>query len=316
MTGARAELQAAFDRYTETACRAVIDGDLNPWADLFSDDARYVERNLGTYVGRDEIRRWMTEDLVGFPQTEMVDFPTTWAVLDPERRAVVFACFNQLSDPGDGSRHRALVWAQLLYDGDGLWGGEENIYNVADFATMAQGWQHAHDGSVPAPEHVPVAERPQPPAPERPAAADELRREFARYYEVVAACRASGDWRPFGELFTEDAVYVDHAAGIVQGRDAIVDWMVRTMAVENYDQLERFDVLWDAVDPERGWVVSATANRMSDPGDGSVHEAHDWSRTVYAGDGRWSYKENMYDPLEFAGMFTGWVAARDAARGA
>jgi SnoaL-like domain len=313
MTGSqpsRAELEAAFGQYVETACRAVIDGDLDPWADLFTVDARYVERILGTYEGREAITKWMIDGLTGFPQNEMVDFPTTWSVVDVERSAVVFACFNQLSDPGDASRHRALVWARLLYAGDGLWAGEENIYNVLDFATMAQGWQHAKDPSVAAPDRVPVAELPQPPVPERAAPAAELRREFARYYEVVADCRARGDWRRFGDLFTEDAVYVDHAVGIVQGREAIVDWMVQTMAFENYDQLERFDVLWDVVDPERGWVVSATANIMSDPGDGSVHQAHDWGRTVYAGNGRWSYKENMYNPNEFADMFSGWVAAR------
>ncbi len=314
MTGtnvSRAELESAFDHYVETACKSVIEGDLDPWAELFHQDARYVERILGTYEGREAIRAWMKGGLVDFPQNEMVDFPVTWSAVDVDRSAVVFACFNQLSDPGDGSRHRALVWARLLYGGEGLWTGEENIYNVADFAAMAQGWQHAKDASVAAPDHTPVAERPQPPVPERTAPTDELRREFARYYDVVAGCRAAGDWRPFGELFTEDAVYVDHAVGIVQGREAIVDWMVQTMAYENYDQLERFDVLWQLVDPERGWVVSATANIMSDPGDGSTHQAHDWGRTVYAGDGRWSYKENMYNPTEFADMFTGWAAARD-----
>lgn len=307
----RDELVAEFDRYVDVACRSTITGDFDPWADLFEPEAVYVERVLGTFSGREAIRHWMTNDLKGFPQSEMVDFPITWSVVDERQRAVVFACFNQLSDPGDHSRHRALVWARLLYGGDGLWTGEENIYNLNDFVAMAQGWLHARDADQPAPTWVPISERPAPDVPVRPSTAEELTEAFARYYEVIAQCRQDRNWERFGELFTPDAVYVDHAVGVVQGRSAIVDWMVETMRFEDYQELDRFEVLWQIVDPERGWVVSATKNVMRDLGQGVEYAAHDWGRMTYAGDGRWSYKENMYNPDEFVKMFSEWKAARD-----
>jgi len=309
----RTELESAFAQYVETACRSVIEGDLDPWADLFAEDAEYIERIQGTFRGREAIRRWLKDGLPGFPQSEMVDFPVLWSIMDPAQAAVVFVCFNQLSDPGDGSLHRAEVWARLLYAGNGLWHGEENIYNLDDFASMAQGWLHAHDGSAEAPTWTAVSDQSPPPAPVRPTSREELEAELERYYAVIADCRRAGSWEGFGDLFTEDAVYVDHAAGVVQGRAGMVEWMVETMAAPDYQHLERFDILWRIVDADRGWVVLATRNAMADPGDGTQHEAHDWGRMVYAGNGRWSYKENMYNPHEFAAMFDGWRAARTAA---
>jgi len=309
----RSELDSAFAHYVEIACRSVIEGDMDPWADLFTQDAEYVERIQGSYRGREAIRTWLKEGLPGFPQSEMVDFPVTWSVMDEHQGAVVFVCFNQLSDPGDGSRHRAEVWARLRYAGDGLWHGEENIYNLDDFTAMAQGWLHAHDGSAVAPAWRAISDQSPPEAPTRPTPRTELEAGLERYCAVVADCRRSGSWERFGDLFTDDAVYVDHAVGVVQGRGALVEWMVQTMDLPDYQALERFDILWKIVDPDRGWVVLATRNAMEDPGDGSEHVAHDWSRLVYAGNGRWSYKENMYNPHEFATMFERWRAARGAA---
>lgn len=309
----RAELESAFAHYVETACRSVIEGDMDPWADLFTEDAEYVERIQGTYRGREAIRTWLKEGLPAFPQSEMVDFPVTWSVMDEHQGAVVFVCFNQLSDPGDGSCHRAEVWARLRYAGNGRWHGEENIYNLDDFTAMAQGWVHAHDGGVEAPTWTAISDQSPPEAPARPTPRAELEAELERYYAVIADCRRNGSWERFGDLFTDDVEYVDHAVGVLRGRDALVEWMVQTMAMPDYGHLERFDILWRIVDPARGWVVLATRNAMDDPGDGSEHAAHDWGRMVYAGNGRWSYKESMYNPHEFAAMFEGWSAARDAA---
>lgn len=50
---------------------------------------------------------------------------------------------------------------------------------------------------------------------------------------------------------------------------------------------------WSVIDYERGWVVFCAQNRMSDPGDDSVHQAASWSLIKYAGDGLWSYEEDM-----------------------
>jgi hypothetical protein len=67
-------------------------------------------------------------------------------------------------------------------------------------------------------------------------------------------------------------------------------------------EMNSFPVDWSMVDEERGWVVFGVWNRMADPGDGSVHQAIAWTLLKYAGDGKWSYEEDMYNPLEFQDM--------------
>ena len=68
-----------------------------------------------------------------------------------------------------------------------------------------------------------------------------------------------------------------------------------------------FPVTWYVIDEERGWVVCEVQNRMADPGDGSIHEAANLTVLHYAGDGRWSYEEDAYNPAHFATMVKGWI---------
>ena len=35
---------------------------------------------------------------------------------------------------------------------------------------------------------------------------------------------------------------------------------------------------------------------MSDPGDGSIHQEYNFTLLKYAGDGKWSYEEDIYNP--------------------
>ena len=45
------------------ALAAGTSGDWNDWADLFTEDATYVEHGFGTFGGREAIRRWITETM-------------------------------------------------------------------------------------------------------------------------------------------------------------------------------------------------------------------------------------------------------------
>jgi hypothetical protein len=45
---------------------------------------------------------------------------------------------------------------------------------------------------------------------------------------------------------------------------------------------------------------------MADPGDGSVHQAYNFTLLKYAGDGLWSYEEDIYNPSHFMEMIAGW----------
>lgn len=144
----------------------------------------------------------------------------------------------------------------------------------------------------------------------------EMEDAFAHYRDVAARAAATGDWRPWADLFTDDAEYVEHFYGRLHGRDAIFRWIDETMHQSPNDEMTSFPVEWYVIDEERGWVVCCIQNRMSDPGDGSVHQEANWTLLKYAGHNQWSYEEDLYNPNEFTKMVTGWFAARDAAASA
>ena len=137
----RAELEEAFAHYLDTASRAVSSGDWNGWADLFTDDAEYVEHLFGVMQGREAIRTWITETMASYPGNAVVEFPAGWSILDEDRGWVVCQVWNRMADPGDGSVHQAYNITLLKYAGDHRWSYEEDVYNPAHFAEMIQGWE-------------------------------------------------------------------------------------------------------------------------------------------------------------------------------
>ena len=46
---------------------------------------------------------------------------------------------------------------------------------------------------------------------------------------------------------------------------------------------------------------------MVDPGDGSIHQEHNITILRYAGNMKWSYEEDVYNPEHFAEMIKGWM---------
>lgn len=142
----------------------------------------------------------------------------------------------------------------------------------------------------------------------------ELEREFEAYQERGRVAGASGDWSPWADQFTEDALYLEHLYGRFEGREAIRTWITETMSVFPNDQFTSFPVEWAVFDEDRGWVVCEVQNRLNDLGDGHVYQASNVTRLVYAGDGLWSYEEDVYNPQTMAEAVQAWLAARKALR--
>lgn len=138
---------------------------------------------------------------------------------------------------------------------------------------------------------------------------DELEEAFAAYQRAAATAGATGDWNAWADLFTEDATYVEHHYGRFEGREAIRAWITETMGTFPGNRMPEFPVDWYVVDEDRGWIVCQVQNRMTDPGDGSVHQQANITILHYAGDGRWSYEEDVYNPVHFAEMVKRWSAA-------
>ena len=138
----------------------------------------------------------------------------------------------------------------------------------------------------------------------------ELEDAFAHYQKTALEAGTSGDWNPWADMFTEDATYIEHLFGTLGGREAIRNWISTTMSTAPNDQMKYFPVEWYMIDEERGWFTMLVWNRMVDPGDGSLHQAYNFSLLKYAGGGLWSFEEDIYNPDHFKTMVVGWLKLR------
>jgi hypothetical protein len=145
---------------------------------------------------------------------------------------------------------------------------------------------------------------------------DELEQAHEHYMQTAARSAASGEWRDWADLFTDDAVYLEHTFGTFRGPDEIYNWIAPLMAEWPNKAMNAFPHSWCVCDEERGWWICRIENRMQDPGDGSIHQAHNITVLHYAGDMKFSYEEDAYNPASFGPMIQGWQAAYDAHAGA
>jgi hypothetical protein len=136
----RDEIEQAYAHYRATAAAAGASGQWDAWADLFTEDAEYIEHLYGTFQGRETIREWISTTMAEPLNREMTDFPAEWWVIDEDRGWVVCAVWNRMQDIGDGNVHQAINWSLLKYAGNNQWSYEEDIYNVSEFADMMQGY--------------------------------------------------------------------------------------------------------------------------------------------------------------------------------
>jgi SnoaL-like protein len=117
---------------------------------------------------------------------------------------------------------------------------------------------------------------------------DELEQAFRTYWRAGAV---GEDWDAWADLFTEDAAYVEHVLGNLQGREAIRAWIKPTMVQfpELYTVYE-----WHAVDEATGRVIVYMQNRRDHPsGEGTI-DFPGVTLLQYAGRGRWSREEDFW----------------------
>ncbi len=135
----------------------------------------------------------------------------------------------------------------------------------------------------------------------------QLRAMHDHYLEVANRCSAIQEWREWADLFTHDAVYVEHCFGRFNGPDEIYDWIQPLMNQWPNSEMTEFPHDWCVFDVERGWSICQVENVMRDPGDGSVHQAANITILHYGEDGRITYEEDAYNPMNFAPMVSEWM---------
>jgi hypothetical protein len=116
-------------------------------------------------------------------------------------------------------------------------------------------------------------------------------------------------WDALADHFTEDATFIDPAWGRVEGLSAIQEFMVESMAgLEGWV----FPREWTVVEGNR--LVSGWQNRL--PGqrpDGSFYEAPGISILIYAGNGKFSYEEDLLNMVHVTELIreSGWKPGPD-----
>ncbi|WP_426571397.1 nuclear transport factor 2 family protein [Aquihabitans sp. McL0605] len=135
---------------------------------------------------------------------------------------------------------------------------------------------------------------------------DEVAAAAASYRLLREAIeRGERVWTDLADLFTEDAVYIDPAWGRIEGRDEI-----RTFMAESMTGLEdwTFPVEFIAIEGD-DVVVKWTQELPGTKADGSRWTQSGYSTLVYAGDGRFSYEEDLLNMVQVIDdiVASGWA---------
>ena len=147
----REEIEAAVAQYL--AVRERMDRDEGGWdemADLFTDDATYIDPAWGLIEGNDAIRAFMSESMAGL---EDWLFPVEWVALDGDH--VIVKWIQRL--PGrraDGSTYDNSGVSLLTYAGGGRFSRSEDHLNMLHVYEVIgeSGWRPGEGFNLP-PEH-------------------------------------------------------------------------------------------------------------------------------------------------------------------
>ncbi len=131
----RDEVEAAYRKFVEVG----DSGDWSAWADLHSEAGRWVEHHLGTFVGREAIRKAILDVMVPVP---MMTFPVEWHVIEGNR--VVYYPWQVMPDPAGGDADYRFGCVTILeYAGDGLFSYQEDLYNPSEAQAVMKRWLDA-----------------------------------------------------------------------------------------------------------------------------------------------------------------------------
>ncbi|MEE2682464.1 MAG: nuclear transport factor 2 family protein [Actinomycetota bacterium] len=293
------EVNAAFDEYR---LHGVINHDWEAWGSLFTEEANYVEHFLGEFKGRQEITEWIVTTMMDYPNMSL--WMEWWVVQDDK---VALYIWNNLPDPtGTGKRYGFPNTTLLKYAGDGKWEYEEDFYNPADAQRVWGEW--FNDGGrieTPIDRSLRGIDDWAPEVPQPPFPREEVEREFLLYTKRGELAVETGDWDQWADQFTDDARYFEHNYGKFSGREEIREWITGIMGP--FPEMT-FPVDHYLIEGNR--VVAVIPNCLPDPeGGDTIYSFNVHVILHYAGGGKWSYEEDVYNPKEASRVISAWVEA-------
>ncbi len=131
--------------------------------------------------------------------------------------------------------------------------------------------------------------------------------------EIEAALRTQREvidqqrWEEYCELFTDDGVYVEHEMGTFVGATAIKEWIVPTMAPLVNAKWE-YPMDWLTIDDNRVIFRWRTVLSNVDDRPGG-YEFAGITILEYAGSGKFSFQEDIYNMKECEKVIAEWSGA-------
>ena len=295
----RAEVEAAWAEFQR---RGVQNEDWPAWAAMFTADAKYHEHNLGIFDGQQAIEDFIIPTMKQYPSMTLW---IEWAAIEGD--LVAFYIWNNLPDPtGTGRRFGFPNTTFLVYGGDGKFSYEGDYYNPADAERVFGEWLQAGGR-----KHTPQDHRlrgiegwaPEVPTPTFPR--EEIEAEFQKYRDRGALAVATGNWDQWADQFSQDARYREHHYGCFSGQQEIRSWI--TSVMKPFPSM-MFPVKWSVIDGNR--VNALIPNILPSPeGDDGYYGFDVHVILHYAGNGQWSYEEDVYSPREAQEVVNRWLAA-------
>jgi ketosteroid isomerase-like protein len=142
------EARAAADAYVALRERiAAGDAHWTALADLFTDDAVYIDPAWGRVEGIEEIRRFLDESMRGLEDWE---FPIEFVAIEGDDVVVKWDQVLPGTRP-DGTRYRQSGYSRLVYAGDGRFSYEEDLLNMAHVLEdlRTSGWRPGEGFTAP-----------------------------------------------------------------------------------------------------------------------------------------------------------------------
>lgn len=134
---------------------------------------------------------------------------------------------------------------------------------------------------------------------------NEVEAAFRDFIAMGDGCAESGDWSPWADIHSEDGLWVEHHLGTQRGREEIRRVICEVMKPV---PMMYFPVEWHMIEGSR--VASYIWQQMPDPRGGEeIYRFGNITVLEYAGEGLWSFQEDLYNPNEAAEMMKRWMQA-------